>query len=240
MAGSGVVVGESGGQLAVGFGLGEELVGLLFEGGHGVGAGGEADRGLFEGTELDESVGDLDLPFECFPLPADPSRSLLTYTAEPGSPTQDALHLLASWAATDDTLDLPRSARARSTMCRPPRPTKGAKRRLRAPNAMRYADTTAHRPRACAGQPPRVVTRLLACRGSVGGSQARSGWPHPRRAVEAGESPRSAAAASAHALRVVQPVECLIDDLLITRRHGSAAYGLYQRKYLHPWSHHAR
>jgi transcriptional regulator with XRE-family HTH domain len=46
-------------------------------------------------------VGDLELPFESFPLPADPSQSLLTYTAEPGSPSQDALNLLASWAATD-------------------------------------------------------------------------------------------------------------------------------------------
>ena len=45
-------------------------------------------------------VGDLDLPFESFPLAADPSQSLLTYTAEPGSPTQDALRLLASWAAS--------------------------------------------------------------------------------------------------------------------------------------------
>ena len=45
-------------------------------------------------------VGDLDLPFESLPLPADPSQSILAYTAEPGSPTQDALHLLASWAAT--------------------------------------------------------------------------------------------------------------------------------------------
>ena len=56
-------------------------------------------------------VGDLDLPFESFPLPADPSQSLLIYTAEPGSPTQDALNLLASWAATADNLGLPRSAR---------------------------------------------------------------------------------------------------------------------------------
>jgi MmyB-like transcription regulator ligand binding domain len=46
-------------------------------------------------------VGDLELPFESFPLPADPSQSLLTYTAEPGSPSQDSLNLLASWAATD-------------------------------------------------------------------------------------------------------------------------------------------
>jgi transcriptional regulator with XRE-family HTH domain len=45
-------------------------------------------------------VGDLDLPFESLPLPADPGQSLLIYTAEPGSPTEDALHLLASWAAT--------------------------------------------------------------------------------------------------------------------------------------------
>jgi transcriptional regulator with XRE-family HTH domain len=55
-------------------------------------------------------VGDLDLPFESFPLPADPSQSLLIYTAEPGSSTQDALSLLASWAATAEGLDLPRSA----------------------------------------------------------------------------------------------------------------------------------
>jgi transcriptional regulator with XRE-family HTH domain len=55
-------------------------------------------------------VGDLDLPFESFPLPADPSQSLLIYTAEPGSPTQDALSLLASWAATAEGLDLPRTA----------------------------------------------------------------------------------------------------------------------------------
>jgi transcriptional regulator with XRE-family HTH domain len=45
-------------------------------------------------------VGDLDLPFESFPLPADPGQSLLTYTAEPESSSEDALSLLASWAAT--------------------------------------------------------------------------------------------------------------------------------------------
>ena len=51
------------------------------------------------------------LPFESFPAPADPTQSLLIYTAEPGSPTQDALRLLASWAATGDTLLLPLSCR---------------------------------------------------------------------------------------------------------------------------------
>ena len=45
-------------------------------------------------------VGDLELWYESFPLALDLSQSLLTYTAEPGSPTQDALNLLASWAAT--------------------------------------------------------------------------------------------------------------------------------------------
>jgi hypothetical protein len=53
-------------------------------------------------------VGDLDLPFETFPLGDGPSQFLLTYTAEPASPSQDALNLLASWAATND--DIERSA----------------------------------------------------------------------------------------------------------------------------------
>ena len=44
-------------------------------------------------------VGDLDLPYESFPLTTDLSQSLLTYTPEPGSPSHDALSLLASWAA---------------------------------------------------------------------------------------------------------------------------------------------
>jgi MmyB-like transcription regulator ligand binding domain len=52
-------------------------------------------------------VGDLELPFESFPLPADTTQSLLTYTAEPGSPSQDALDLLASWAATNADIAKP-------------------------------------------------------------------------------------------------------------------------------------
>lgn len=46
-------------------------------------------------------VGDLDLPYESFPLPAEPQLSLVTYTAEPGSPSDEGLKLLASWAATN-------------------------------------------------------------------------------------------------------------------------------------------
>ena len=45
-------------------------------------------------------VGDLDVFFESFPLPGDADQSMLIYTTEPGSPTEDALNLLASWAAT--------------------------------------------------------------------------------------------------------------------------------------------
>ena len=47
-------------------------------------------------------VGDLELAFDTFPLGADPGQTLLTYTAEPGSRSQDALNLLASWSATTD------------------------------------------------------------------------------------------------------------------------------------------
>ncbi|WP_406276541.1 hypothetical protein OH799_05910 [Nocardia sp. NBC_00881] len=50
-------------------------------------------------------VGDLDLPFETFPLGDGPSQFLLTYTAEPASPSQDALNLLACWAATNDDIE---------------------------------------------------------------------------------------------------------------------------------------
>lgn len=45
-------------------------------------------------------VGDLELTYEAFELPADPGLQLSTFTAEPGSPSDDALKLLASWAAT--------------------------------------------------------------------------------------------------------------------------------------------
>jgi hypothetical protein len=38
--------------------------------------------------------------YEALDLSADAGLSLLVYTAEPGSPTGDALRLLASWAAT--------------------------------------------------------------------------------------------------------------------------------------------
>jgi len=48
------------------------------------------------------AVGGLSLMYEAMELTADPGLTLITYTAEPGSTSQDALNLLASWAATLD------------------------------------------------------------------------------------------------------------------------------------------
>ena len=45
-------------------------------------------------------VGDLTLNYEALELPADPGQRINVYTAEPGSPSHDALHLLASWITT--------------------------------------------------------------------------------------------------------------------------------------------
>jgi len=45
-------------------------------------------------------VGDIELVYEALELPADPGLSLSTYTAVPGSPSEDALKMLSSWAAT--------------------------------------------------------------------------------------------------------------------------------------------
>jgi hypothetical protein len=47
-------------------------------------------------------VGTLDLLFEASGLMADQGWNLLIYTAEPGTPTADALRLLASWAASHE------------------------------------------------------------------------------------------------------------------------------------------
>jgi transcriptional regulator with XRE-family HTH domain len=45
-------------------------------------------------------VGDLDLSFEALELPGDPGLRINVYTADPGTPSEDALKVLASWAAT--------------------------------------------------------------------------------------------------------------------------------------------
>ncbi|GAA4055981.1 helix-turn-helix transcriptional regulator [Actinomadura miaoliensis] len=48
------------------------------------------------------AVGDISLPFEAMPLPADHGLTLTAFSADPGTPARDALNLLASWAATSD------------------------------------------------------------------------------------------------------------------------------------------
>jgi transcriptional regulator with XRE-family HTH domain len=51
-------------------------------------------------------VGDLELVYEALELPADPGLKLSTFTAEPGTPSEDALRLLASWSATQERGDV--------------------------------------------------------------------------------------------------------------------------------------
>ena len=50
-------------------------------------------------------VGDLHLTFEVMDLPADPGLSLVVYSAEPGSGSQDALKLLARLANSSLRVD---------------------------------------------------------------------------------------------------------------------------------------
>jgi transcriptional regulator with XRE-family HTH domain len=52
-------------------------------------------------------VGELHLSYEVMELPADPGLSLIVFSAEAGSPDDDALKLLASWSATHDPADAP-------------------------------------------------------------------------------------------------------------------------------------
>lgn len=47
-------------------------------------------------------VGDLDLDYESMELPSEPGLVMNVYTAPAGSPTADALALLASWAASQE------------------------------------------------------------------------------------------------------------------------------------------
>ncbi|MFC9518562.1 helix-turn-helix transcriptional regulator [Nocardiaceae bacterium NPDC056970] len=51
------------------------------------------------------AVGQLDLDFEAMEMPSEPGLQLNIYTAAAGTPTADALKLLASWAASQERLD---------------------------------------------------------------------------------------------------------------------------------------
>jgi hypothetical protein len=46
-------------------------------------------------------VGDLELTYETMELTADPGLMMFAFTAEPGSKSEQALKLLASWSATE-------------------------------------------------------------------------------------------------------------------------------------------
>jgi transcriptional regulator with XRE-family HTH domain len=54
-------------------------------------------------------VGDLHLTYTRLDLAADPGLTLFTYTAEPGSRSEEALRLLGSWAATADPAEATRA-----------------------------------------------------------------------------------------------------------------------------------
>ncbi|MEV4661109.1 hypothetical protein AB0J85_04100 [Micromonospora echinofusca] len=47
-------------------------------------------------------VGDLTLAYEGLGMAAEPGLTLTIYAAEPNSPSEDALRLLASWAASQE------------------------------------------------------------------------------------------------------------------------------------------
>ncbi|MFF9002924.1 helix-turn-helix transcriptional regulator [Streptomyces achromogenes] len=49
------------------------------------------------------TVGDLTLAYEGLEMAAEPGLTVTIYTAEPGSPSEEGLRLLASWAATPQT-----------------------------------------------------------------------------------------------------------------------------------------
>ncbi|MFH9657618.1 helix-turn-helix transcriptional regulator [Streptomyces sp. NPDC017248] len=48
------------------------------------------------------TVGDLTLSYEGLEMAAEPGLTLTVYTAEPGSPSEEGLRLLASWGATQE------------------------------------------------------------------------------------------------------------------------------------------
>jgi transcriptional regulator with XRE-family HTH domain len=48
------------------------------------------------------AIGEIEVHFDALELPATPGLTMITYSAEPGSPSADGLRLLASWAATNN------------------------------------------------------------------------------------------------------------------------------------------
>ncbi|GAA3062267.1 hypothetical protein GCM10010448_52000 [Streptomyces glomeratus] len=57
-----------------------------------------------------QAVGEPNLAYEGLEMAAEPGLTLTVYSAEPGSPSEEALRLLASWAATEESASLTRHA----------------------------------------------------------------------------------------------------------------------------------
>jgi transcriptional regulator with XRE-family HTH domain len=64
-------------------------------------------------------VGDLTLDYNALDLPADPGQVIVAYTADPHSPSHDALTLLASWAASSAETDANTAAETRGNPAEP-------------------------------------------------------------------------------------------------------------------------
>ena len=65
-------------------------------------------------------AGDLTLDYDALEIPADPGLTIIAYTAEPGSPTRQALDLLASWAATPGNVPAAQAGRTDPAAETPP------------------------------------------------------------------------------------------------------------------------
>lgn len=50
-------------------------------------------------------VGELELSYNRIEFAADPGLTIVAHTAEPGTRSQEALSLLASWAATEEAYE---------------------------------------------------------------------------------------------------------------------------------------
>ena len=59
--------------------------------------------------DQDREARRLTLAFEMLELPAEPGLSLLTYSAEPGAPSEEAMHELARWSETRTKLSAVRA-----------------------------------------------------------------------------------------------------------------------------------
>jgi hypothetical protein len=57
-------------------------------------------------------IGEIDITFDAFDLPGEPGLTICTYSVEDGSPAADKFALLASWAATQEFGDRPRTTNA--------------------------------------------------------------------------------------------------------------------------------